>query len=47
MNKREDLRVLTDMDDYHFVFITESWLHDYIIIIYYEIVQEVQHIYKI
>ena len=30
MNKSDDLHMLTDTDDYHFVFITESWLHDYI-----------------
>ena len=30
MNKRDDLHMLTANDDYHFVFITESWLHDYI-----------------
>jgi hypothetical protein len=30
MNKRDVLQNMTDTDDYHFVFITESWLHDYI-----------------
>jgi hypothetical protein len=30
VNKIDDLRLLTDTNDLHFVFITESWLHEYI-----------------
>jgi hypothetical protein len=30
LNKKDELRCLTDTQDFHFVFITESWLHDYI-----------------